>query len=258
MFDDSIICDGGSTDDTLAIAHEFGARVIAQDARYKNKDNTLRDFSGVRNQCLDAAIHDWFLYIDSDETISDELREDIRQIVSRPLAAGDPLVYRVPIGIMMDGRRIRYSSNFPGYQHRLFNRTSGARFHKPVHEKIRYPDGVPIGTLSHPWYVFTTRDEWHHYLLHTKGYRAQEAQLYATKSWGFFIRRIVLRGLRTCLGALGKSSRNYLLHGFSEAIPVRGELGRAVAPFCLMAAILYRKLCRASTTTATHDDTSLA
>src|SRR6185436_17159414 len=123
-FDDIVICDGGSTDDTLAIALEFGATIITQDAQFKNANGTLRDYAGVRNQCLDAAKHDWFLYIDSDETISEGLRDEIRTVANEATpqmqnseeSPRKPLAYKVPIKIVMDGRIIQHSSNYPGYQ----------------------------------------------------------------------------------------------------------------------------------------------
>lgn len=242
-FDDLVLCDGGSTDDTLEIARAFGTRVIPQDTQFKNPNGTLNNFGGVRQQLLDAAKYDWFLYIDSDETLSDGLREEVRAITAKDYEAGDPLVYRVPIGIMLYDRYVKYSSNYPGYQHRFFNKKSGAHFVKPVHERITFDTkNVPIGTLSNPWYVHTTDDDWDRYLSHTAGYRTQEAKMYATRSWGFYFSAIVLHGFRTTLGALGKSARNYLLHGFKDSLPVRGELGRALAPFCLMGETAWYKL----------------
>lgn len=242
-FDDLVLCDGGSTDETLEIARAFGARVIPQSSEFKNPNGTLNNFGGVRQQLLDAAKHDWFLYIDSDETISDGLREDVRRIATKEYVPGDPLVYRVPIGIMLYDRCLKYSSSYPGYQHRFFNKKSGAHFIKPVHERITFDTKtVPIGTLSNPWYVHTTNDDWDRYLSHTAGYRTQEAKMYATLPWGQIFKSIVLRGMRTFLGAVGKSTANYFLHGFKYSIPIRGEIGRALAPWCLMGETIFRKL----------------
>lgn len=245
MFAEILICDGGSSDDTLAIAARYGARVIAQDVRYKRPDGRLEDFGGVRQQMLEAATHEWFLYIDSDETVSDGLQEEIRSVVR--LASSDvpgkPLVFRVPIGIILDDTPIKYSSNFPGYQYRFFNKKSGAHFIKPVHERIAF-DGarVTVGTFVHPWNTYVTRDEVRHYLRETAGYRAMEARAYAPLSWGHFARHIVYRGVRTSLGVFFKVLRNYLLHGFAHSMPVSAEWGRFVAPYALMWATLREKL----------------
>ena len=197
----------------------------------------------MRQQFLEAATQDWILYIDSDETISDGLREEIRTITSKPVKKGDPLAYRVPIGIILNGTYIKYSSSYPGYQFRFFNRKSGAHFVKPVHERIEFDKkNIPIGTLKNPWYVYTTNDDWDRYLFHTAGYRTQEAHLYASRPWSFFWKSIVLRGLRTFSELSENQQRIILLHGFKNSIPVSGEIGRAVAPFCLMAETAHYKL----------------
>lgn len=233
-FDDIVVCDGGSTDATLAIAREFGARVIAQDAAFKHPDGRIKDFSGPRNQMLDAAKHDWFLYIDSDETISSGLREDIARITSKPVGPDEPLVYKVPYSIITDGRVIKYSSNYPGYQHRFFNKKSGARFKKPVHERIYFDRGVVVGTLTHPWQVYGTKGDLWQYVHETKGYRAMEAKSFETRSFYYYLRWGVIQNLRTALGVLLKATRNYALHGFKETAPVSDELGRFVSPLILV------------------------
>ena len=241
-FDDIVVCDGGSSDGTLDIARAEGARVVVQDAQFKNPDGSLKDYSGPRNQCVAAAKHDWFLYIDSDETISDGLREDVRRIAATPAQKDAPLVYRVPIGIIMDGRYVEHSSNYPGYQHRFFSKLSGARFVRPVHERIVFPTGTAVGTLGHPWYVHTTRDYWRHYLRETAGYRPLEVERSSRVPFLQFIRYGALWALRTSAAVLIKSSYLYIRYGFRSTLPVRGELGRAVAPLVLLWKVILYKL----------------
>jgi glycosyltransferase involved in cell wall biosynthesis len=231
-FDDIVLCDGGSTDGTLEIAREYGARVIAQDARFKTPENRLRDYGGVRQQTLEAARYDWFLYIDSDETLSEGLREEIRTVVSSFLEEGSSLVYRVPIGIMLDGRYIKYSSNYPGYQHRFFNRKSNAHFEKPVHEHIVFDSAsVAIGTLKNPWYIYTTMNDWIHYLRETANYRPLEiaSACEGPFTWHGYIYNTAWWHFRAAIGVLLRAGSNYLRHGFKDSVPVRGELGRAAA-----------------------------
>ena len=75
-FAEVIIADGGSTDATLAIAREHGARVISQ----SNPGHPISDFAQERNLTLAAATQPWFFYLDSDEIMSPELVEYIRTI----------------------------------------------------------------------------------------------------------------------------------------------------------------------------------
>lgn len=230
-FDDIIICDGGSTDDTLDVARLFGARVIAQSEAFKNADGTLKDYGGARNQCLDTAKHDWFLYVDSDETISEGLREEIRIIANAPVAATSPLVYRVPLCILMDGKRIRYSANYPGYQNRFFNRTSKARFVKAVHERIEFDRAKVItGKTKNPWHTHTTRSEWRNYLKDTAEHRRTQILARCHQPLHDYIFLALGRNFRRSAAVFVKASYNYLVHGFSETLPVAGEWGRALEP----------------------------
>ena len=234
-FDDILLCDGGSTDDTLEIARAFGARVIPQDAKFKNPNGTLKNFGGVRQQLLESAKYDWFLYIDSDETISEGLRTEIQDIVIDKNGADDPLVYRVPYGIMMDGRPLRYASNFPGYQYRFFNRKSGAHFIKEVHERISFDETqIRIGTVKNPWYTYARRADAWNYLRDTRGYRELQARASRSISFDTYIKFIVWRCLRASVGAFGKTMRNYLLHGFKDSAPIGDEFGRIMSPLLLI------------------------
>jgi glycosyltransferase involved in cell wall biosynthesis len=230
-FDDIIICDGGSFDDTLAIAREFGTRLIPQNIQFLRTDGRIKDYAGVRNQCLDAAQHDWFLYIDSDETISDGLRDEIRDAIHYDRKN---LAYRVPIKIVMDGRVIEYSSNYPGYQYRFFNRKSGARFVKPVHERVDIdPREVPVGTFKNPWHTHTTREYWRHFLRHSAYYRPLEVDLFCKAPFSAYLRYIVWRNIRTSLGVLVRATKNYLRHGFKDSMPISGEWARVMIPLAL-------------------------
>ena len=244
-FAEILICDGGSTDSTREIAARCGAKVIQQDARFKNADGRLRDFGGVRQQMLESASNDWFLYIDSDETISEGLQEDIRRIAASPVRSGDSLVYRVPIRIILDGHEIKYASNYPGYQYRFFNTKSGAKFIKPVHERISFDVArVPVGVMEHPWYVYATREESKHYLRETARYRSIEVHAAMNRSFAQYLRFDVYRALRTSLGALLKSSRNYLLHGFKDSAPVQEEIGRILSPLLYIYGVTRARLGR--------------
>jgi glycosyltransferase involved in cell wall biosynthesis len=221
---DVVICDGGSTDDTLSIAREYGCTIIAQDPTYKYPNNRIKDFSKVRNQCLAAASHDWFLYIDSDEEASPELIEDIRRTV---MLDREPYIYKIPICNFVEGRRIKYSSNYPGYQHRFFCRRSGARFIKNVHERIDFDKNahVPV-PLTSPWYVYLTQDEVDHYVKNTIEYIYREVERSKNITFGGYLYWVLGVNSLTMAKTAIRSGRNYLLHGFRDTMPIRMELGR--------------------------------
>jgi glycosyltransferase involved in cell wall biosynthesis len=152
-FDDIIVVDGNSTDGTQDIAAQFGARVIPQDAQFKNTEGRIIDFAGIRNQHLATARHQWFLFVDSDEFLSPESVAEIRSIVEKPIGANDPLAYLLPRKTMINGTVIDCATAYPNYQMRFFNRTGVSGFIKPVHERIALLPTTKTAKLVHPEYV---------------------------------------------------------------------------------------------------------
>lgn len=150
-FDDIIVLDGNSTDDTRAIARRYGARVESQsDAREPSA--RITDFSAVRNRGLRLARHPWVLVLDSDEYLSVEAAEEIADIVRE----GEPReysIYRLPRIFMVNGERIERCAGYPSYQHRFFYAPKTQGFVKPIHEIIKPQPGERIGTLRHPQFV---------------------------------------------------------------------------------------------------------
>jgi len=76
VVDEICIVDTGSTDGTLAIAREFGAR-IAQIA-------WSDDFSAARNAALALATRRWIFVLDADERLVPESRDALRAIGASP------------------------------------------------------------------------------------------------------------------------------------------------------------------------------
>lgn len=164
-FDDIIVCDGGSVDETLNIARSFGARIILQDKRFLSQEGRIQDFSGVRNQVLAAAFHEWFFSLDSDEYIGLELEEEIRRKI-----AEEPAAFWVPRKYVYRGTIINCSVAYPSRQMRLFHRGVTKKFIKDVHERIELRQGIVPGRLAQcmfvpvPDTVGGMTAKWRHYL----------------------------------------------------------------------------------------------
>ncbi len=70
LVSEMIIVDTGSTDRTVQIAKNYGARVIETDWR--------NDFSWARNLGVEQATCDWILFLDADESLDPASLDDVR------------------------------------------------------------------------------------------------------------------------------------------------------------------------------------
>ncbi len=166
-FNEIIVCDGGSTDNTLEIVKGYGCKIIFQDPKFKRADNKIKDFSGVRNQILDSASYKWFFYIDSDELLSRELIEEISGIISGGVL---PTAFWIPRKHTIDGHIIDCAATYPSKQMRLFHRDRVNRFVKTIHERIEVKEGTLVSQLNNVMLIPMTTDisaihrKWNYYL----------------------------------------------------------------------------------------------
>ena len=126
LVDEVVIVDTGSTDDTIAVARGFGARVLEEPWR--------KDFAAARNVSLEAATGDWILWLDADERLARprdaaafaaRKRALLDHLRASPCAAWFiPVVNRTPRG------------NYTIRGHRLFRRLPGLRFTGRIHEQL--------------------------------------------------------------------------------------------------------------------------
>jgi len=118
VVDEMVILDTGSTDRTIAIAQEFGARVYSVPWR--------NDFAAARNQSLTYAEGDWILVLDADEILVADSIPLIKQVIQIETALVVNLV-RQEIGAI----QAPYS-----LISRLFRRHPDLYFFRPYHELI--------------------------------------------------------------------------------------------------------------------------
>jgi glycosyltransferase involved in cell wall biosynthesis len=121
--DERIVVDCGSTDSTVDIARERGARV---------EFHEWQGFGPQKSHALALATGTWVLSIDADERVTPELAAAIRAAI----AAGDADAWEFPRLSSFCGRPMRHSGWYPDYVLRLFRRGK-ARFDDPiVHERV--------------------------------------------------------------------------------------------------------------------------
>lgn len=167
-FNEIVICDGGSTDNTLKIVKQYGCKIILQNEKFKNNNGALIDYAGARNQLLNASSHNWFLFIDSDEYLSQNIVREIKSIVQKD--DHTPTAYWMPRKYILDGEVIECASTYPNLQIRFFHKKAVTRFVKKIHERIQVKNDSDIHTLQSLMFVplekdvYKLRARWNRYI----------------------------------------------------------------------------------------------
>lgn len=131
--DEILVVDSGSSDDTVAIAERYGARVI---------DQPWLGFGPQKHFAVEHASHDWVLCVDADERVSPELRASIEEALMHQRAKACRLTRRN----RFLGHWLRHGEGYPDYVVRLFHREHAQWSDDPVHETV-LANETPLITL---------------------------------------------------------------------------------------------------------------
>ena len=135
--DEIVVLDSGSTDRTVEIAREHGARVeVSAD---------WPGFGPQKNRALALAGGEWVLSLDADEWVPEDLAAEIRAAIAAPDGHAG---FELSRSSSFCGREMRHSGWWPDHILRLFRRDA-ARFSEDiVHERVLL-DGR-VGRLTRP------------------------------------------------------------------------------------------------------------
>ncbi len=159
--DEIVVVDAGSSDDTVAIARSFQARVFVND-----------EWPGFGKQRQLAQRHvqsEWILWLDADERVTPALRGEIESILSDP--PGGRTLYAVPRLSWAFGRFIRHSGWYPDYVVRMYAAGQAEYDGSIVHEKVLVPPGATVKRLKGNLLHYPYRDI-QHYVSKVSGYTA--------------------------------------------------------------------------------------
>lgn len=133
-----IVVDGSSTDNTIAIAKHYGAKV---------KVTSNKPIFHINKQmAIDLATKDWILQLDADERVTLELEKEITSVISDKKSAING--YWVPRKNWFLGRFLMKGGVYPDYTLRLYKRGKGRLPQKSVHEQAVVEGEV--GYLKNP------------------------------------------------------------------------------------------------------------
>lgn len=159
--DEVIIVDSNSTDKTVELAKQHNAKVIIRD---------FDNFSNQKNFALQQVNHDWVVFFDLDETITQELAEEIKNTIknSKNIAA-----FKVKRNFYFMGKRIKYS----GFQNdvviRIFKRNKAKYSNNLVHETLEVDGSVKILKHKSDHYSYKNFDHYNNKLTQYSKLQAQ-------------------------------------------------------------------------------------
>jgi glycosyltransferase involved in cell wall biosynthesis len=130
-----VLLDTRSQDRTAEICRAHGARVYVE---------PWRGYAGQRNRALTLCRGEWVLFVDADERVTSELRQEIRHVLPASAAIAG---YAIPRYNIFFGHILRGGGWYPDHQLRLLRRVQ-ARYDETqfVHERAHL-DGE-MGTLT--------------------------------------------------------------------------------------------------------------
>jgi glycosyltransferase involved in cell wall biosynthesis len=123
------VVDSESTDKTCEISKEAGANVVVQPwLGYAKQKNWALD-----NLALEA---DWIFFLDADEAILPELRDELLSISGQSVSGVKESAFNINRYFMFLGKRIRHCGYYPSWNVRFFKRGKARYEEREVHEHM--------------------------------------------------------------------------------------------------------------------------
>lgn len=193
LVDEMVVVDSQSTDNTVAIAQQYGAKV-AQPPDWPG-------FGPQKNRALDLATSDWVLSLDADERLTPALVAEIKQVLE---ANASDTAYQMPRLSSYCGKFIHHAGWQPDYVLRLFKRGSARFSDDLVHERVltQQPVQALQNHLLHYSYLnfsqvlskvdaYSTASATQAY---ARGKRSSVAGALGHGAWAFFRTYVIRRG----------------------------------------------------------------
>lgn len=131
--DEIIVVDTGNTDQTNQIAKLLGAKIVK---------SAGDDYSKFRNDGLKHAKYDWILFVDADERVTTELKDEVIEVIKK-----SPGVYEIPRKNIFLGKELKYGGWGSDKVIRLFHKSLLEGYVNQLHEQPVYRGALQ--TMSH-------------------------------------------------------------------------------------------------------------
>ncbi|MDR1194791.1 MAG: glycosyltransferase family 2 protein, partial [Peptococcaceae bacterium] len=144
--DELIVVDTGSTDGTVQIARDLGARI--------ETFAWIGDFSAARNYALSFASGDIFFFLDADEYFSPAMAPEDLPFLAAAFQARNADVIRTRF---VDLDQTTGKGKGATSAVRIFSNRKGLRYYNKIHEMARLPGGAsPKTILLNQWTIYHT------------------------------------------------------------------------------------------------------
>lgn len=201
--DEIVVVDSFSSDRTVELCREFTDRVYQHE---------WLGYIGQKNLIRKMASHEWILFIDADEEVSADLREEIL----RELQSNDGSIagYQFPRMVNYIDRWIRHGEWYPDVKLRLFLKDRGRSGGTEPHDQVFVNGGVK--TLRGKLYHYTY-DGLHDHLETMNRFSSITAQekfrIHSSFRWSDFLLRPPFRFLKAYLlrGGFLDGRRGFLI-----------------------------------------------
>ncbi len=170
--DDVIIIDSGSTDETVKIAKDYGARVITR---------AFDNFANQRNFGIDEGQpkYDWIFHLDADEVLTPELTQRLQSFEPEAGIYG----YNLPSKLMLGEQWLKRSGMYPSYQVR-FGHKKYLRFKQVGHGQRESLAPEMVGILNEPYLHYNFSHGLERWFAKHIRYAKDEADEYAKRKDG--------------------------------------------------------------------------
>ena len=146
LADEIVIVDGTSSDKTVNIAKKYKAKITITD--------NPKNFHINKQKAIDKCTSDWILQLDADETVSKELKQEIKSILNKKTEEFNG--YWIPRKNWFLGRFLLKGGQYPDYTLRFYKKGKGKLPQKDVHEQAEV-DGK-VGYLKNPLLHYPYKD----------------------------------------------------------------------------------------------------
>jgi glycosyltransferase involved in cell wall biosynthesis len=177
--DEVVVVDGGSTDKTVEVAKDMGAKVFIR---------SWEGYGAAKIFALAQCSGNWILWLDADERVTKELAEEIQHLVRQE--DSDYAGYEASRKAYFLGRWIKHCGWYPGFVIRLFRREAGKFTENKVHERLEV--NGKVGRLRSDLLHYTDPNLFHYFEKFNR-YTSLAAEELAQQGQKFGLTQLIVR-----------------------------------------------------------------